>query len=87
MELTEPRKALDQAGADTQVVSAKDNWVRGWNFTDWDDDTAVDVALERAQPRDYDALLLAGGVDLPRPMGRYRDHRGARAADYLLAVA
>ena len=35
VELTEPRKALDQAGARTQIVSPKDRQVRGWKFTDW----------------------------------------------------
>ena len=35
VKLTEPRKALDQAGGDTQVVLPKGDEVRGWNFTDW----------------------------------------------------
>jgi protease I len=46
VELTEPRQALDQAGADTKVVSPKDERVRGWNFTDWGDEVAVDVPLD-----------------------------------------
>ena len=35
VELVEPRKALDQAGAQTSMVSPKNERVRGWNFTDW----------------------------------------------------
>ena len=35
VELTEPRKALDDAGAETRIVSPKDREVRGWEFTDW----------------------------------------------------
>ena len=35
VELTEPRKALDAAGAQTSVVSPKPDKIRGWNFTDW----------------------------------------------------
>jgi protease I len=35
VELTEPRKAFDQAGAKTSVVSPKDGKIRGWKFTDW----------------------------------------------------
>jgi deglycase len=35
VELVEPRKALDEAGADTRVVSLKEDRARGWNFTDW----------------------------------------------------
>jgi protease I len=64
-ELVEPRKALDQAGAETRVVSPKRDRVRGWNFTDWGDEFPVDVALDRAQPDDFDALLLPGGVMNP----------------------
>jgi protease I len=65
VELVEPRKALDEAGADTSVVSPKDERARGWNFTDWGDEVAVDVPLDRARPQDFDALLLPGGVMNP----------------------
>jgi deglycase len=65
VELLEPRKALDDAGAETRVVSPKRDRVRGWNFTDWGDDVPVDVEFDRAQPADFDALLLPGGVMNP----------------------
>src|SRR5918999_3665225 len=65
IELVEPRKALDQAGAETRIVSPKNERVRGWNFTDWGDELPVDVALDRAQPGDFDTLLLPGGVINP----------------------
>src|SRR5262249_4129064 len=65
IELVEPRKALDQAGAKTQIVSPKNNRVRGWNFKDWGDEFPVDVVLDQAQPREFDALLLPGGVMNP----------------------
>jgi protease I len=61
-ELTEPRKALDAAGADTQVVSPKDGKVRGWKMKEWGDEVEVDQALDKADPKNYDALLLPGGV-------------------------
>lgn len=35
VEMTEPRKALDQAGAETRIVSPKGDRVHAWNFTDW----------------------------------------------------
>jgi putative intracellular protease/amidase len=44
--LTEPRKALDQAGADTRVVSPKGDEVHGWNFTDWGHRLPVELKLE-----------------------------------------
>jgi len=65
VELLEPRKALDEAGAKTSVVSPKEEHVRGWNFTEWGDHVPVDVNLDKAKPQDFDALLLPGGVINP----------------------
>jgi PfpI family intracellular protease len=65
VELTEPRKALDEAGAKTQIVSPKSERVRAWKFTDWGIELPVDVKLNDAQPDDFDALLLPGGVINP----------------------
>jgi protease I len=65
VELLEPRRALDEAGADTRVVSPNRDRARGWNFTDWGDDVTVDVPLDRARPQDFDALLQPGGVISP----------------------
>jgi protease I len=65
VELTEPRKALDEAGATTKIVSPKPQRVRAWNFTDWSIDLPVDVGLDQAKPEDFDALLLPGGVINP----------------------
>jgi protease I len=65
VELTEPRKALNQMGAETRIVSPKKDLVRAWNFTDWGDNFPVDVTLDRAQPQDFDTLHLPGGVMNP----------------------
>jgi protease I len=65
VELTEPRKALDEAGAETRIVSLKSDRVRSWNFTDWDQELTVNVNLAQAKPDDFDALLLPGGVINP----------------------
>lgn len=65
VELTEPRKALDEAGADTRIVSPKDSEVRGWNFTDWGQKLPVELKLDQARPEMFDALLLPGGVINP----------------------
>jgi len=61
-ELTEPRKALDAAGAKTEVVSPHAGAIRSWKHTDWGDDVRVDRTLDQANFDDYDALLLPGGV-------------------------
>jgi protease I len=64
-ELTEPRQALQEAGAETQVVSPKQGKIKGWNHKDWGDEVAVDLALKSANPAEFDALLLPGGVMNP----------------------
>ena len=65
VELLEPKKALDEAGATTQVVSPEKGKVRGWNHTEWGSEVPVDVELESANADDYHALLLPGGVMNP----------------------
>jgi len=65
VELIKPRKALDRVGASTQVISPQENEVRGWNLKRWGKSVAVDVPLESANPADFDALLLPGGVMNP----------------------
>ena len=64
-ELTEPRQALQEAGAETQVVSPKQGKIKGWNHKDWGDEVSVDLALKSANPSEFDALLLPGGVMNP----------------------
>jgi protease I len=64
-EMTEPRKALEQAGAETEIVSPAQGEVQGWNHFDKADRFHVDVPLDEAQADDYDALLLPGGVANP----------------------
>jgi protease I len=65
VELTQPRQALDDAGATTQIVSPQGGQVRGWKSKEWGDSLPVDVTLDRAQERDFAALVLPGGVINP----------------------
>jgi protease I len=64
-ELLEPKKALDDAGATTEVVSPKGGTIRAWAEKNWGKDVPVDRELKNAKPDDYDALLLPGGVMNP----------------------
>lgn len=64
-ELVEPRKALDEAGADTSVVSPKEDELRSWKLTDWGEAIPVDHSLDDVNAADFDALLLPGGVMNP----------------------
>jgi protease I len=65
VELTGPKQALEQAGAQTHIISPKADQVQGWNHFDKGDYFPVDVPLDRANPAEYDALLLPGGVANP----------------------
>ena len=62
VELTEPRKALDAAGAETRLVSPKTDRVRSWRYTEWGENLPVDRSLARMNAQDFDALLLPSGV-------------------------
>ena len=65
VEMTEPKKALEQSGAQTQIVSPAKGKVQGWNHFEKSDQFAVDVPLDSANAGDFDALLLPGGVVNP----------------------
>ncbi|HEY2497187.1 MAG TPA: type 1 glutamine amidotransferase domain-containing protein [Candidatus Angelobacter sp.] len=65
VELLQPREALDQAGAETKVVSPKDGQVKGWDMTKWGKEVPADIKLDNARAEDFDALLLPGGVINP----------------------
>jgi len=64
-ELVEPRKALVQAGAATHIISPEGGKVRAWNENDFGDSYPVDIKLSAANPDNYAALLLPGGVLSP----------------------
>jgi len=70
VELTEPRRALEEAGAEALIVSPAKDQVRGWQHTDWGDSFEVDQSLEFAGEGEYDALVLPGGVMNPDQLRR-----------------
>ncbi len=65
VEMTKTRRALDEAGARTIIVSPADKEVKAWSFTDWSKSYPIDMPLEKADAGDFDALLLPGGVISP----------------------
>ena len=65
VELTEPRRALDEAGATTHVIAPKSGQIKGWNTKEWGDAVDVDKTLDQVNVQDYDALVLPGGVMNP----------------------
>jgi protease I len=65
VELTEPKKALEDAGATTEIISPKSGEIKAWKLKEWGDKLKVDKSLDQADPKDYDALVLPGGVINP----------------------
>ena len=63
-ELIEPKKALEHAGATVEIVSPQAK-IKGWQNKNWGDEIAVDRKLDEANPDQYDALVLPGGVMNP----------------------
>nr|HET6903239.1 type 1 glutamine amidotransferase domain-containing protein [Ktedonobacteraceae bacterium] len=61
-ELVEPKKALEQAGATTKIISPKSGQVQGMNHDVKADTFPVDMTLDQANPGDFDAVLLPGGA-------------------------
>jgi protease I len=65
VEMTEPRKALDLAGAKTTLVSPKSGQVQGMNHDQKGDKFKVEATISSVKPQHFDALLLPGGVANP----------------------
>jgi protease I len=65
VELVEPRKALEDAGAETTLISLKPGKIQGFNHFDPADELKVDKAIEETDAGDYDALMIPGGVGNP----------------------
>jgi len=65
VELTSPKKALEDAGAEVQIISPQEGKIKAWDKDHWSIDLPVDKALDKASAEDYDALMLPGGVMNP----------------------
>ena len=65
VEMTKPRAALQEAGAQTQIVSVKSGQIQGMHHADKGDKFEVDLTLDDARPADFDALLIPGGLMNP----------------------
>jgi protease I len=65
VELEEPRKALDRAGAITHLIAPEEGSIQAMNHDEKGARIPVDRVLADARPNEYDALLLPGGVANP----------------------
>lgn len=64
-ELFEPLKALQEAGAQTQIISLKSGEIKAWDKKDWGKTLKVDELVKNVSAEEFDALVLPGGVMNP----------------------
>ena len=74
IELTSPRKALEDAGAIVHIISMQQGNVKAWDHDHWSIEIPVDVSLKDAEPENYDALMIPGGVINPDQMRRHAEY-------------
>lgn len=65
VEMTKPREALDEAGAETKIVSLKAGKIQGMHHADKGDKFDVDITTNDARPNEFDALMIPGGLFNP----------------------
>ena len=65
VEMTKPREALDEAGAETKIVSLKSGKIQGMHHADKGDKFDIDLTLDEARPEEFDALMIPGGLINP----------------------
>jgi protease I len=68
VELTSPKKAMEDAGMKVDIISFEKEKVKAWDHDHWSIELPVDVNLSEANPFDYDALMIPGGVINPDKM-------------------
>ncbi len=64
-ELREPKKALEEAGAEVHIISDKSGKIKSWTDGNWGSEYTVDKTLDQVSQKDYNALMLPGGVINP----------------------
>lgn len=72
-EFIQPMEALKNAGAEVAVVSLHDGEVKAWAEKDWGKSYPVDLTVNDANAKDYDALVLPGGVMNPDHLRENQD--------------
>jgi protease I len=65
VEMTRPRDALDEAGAETKIVSLKSGKIQGMHHADKGDKFDVNLTVDEARPEEFDALMIPGGLMNP----------------------
>jgi deglycase len=73
VEMTKPREALDEAGAETKIVSLKPGQIQGMHHADKGDTFDVDLVVGKTKPDRFDALMIPGGLLNPDALRSNKD--------------
>lgn len=69
-ELKSPKEAMEKEGFDVEIISEKEGKIKAWKDGNWSGDYQVDKTIENANPSDYNALMIPGGVINPDKLRR-----------------
>ncbi len=72
-ELKSPKEAMEKEGFKVEIVSEKEGKIKAWADGNWGSQYAVDTTLKNASAKDYNALVLPGGVINPDKLRRNED--------------
>ena len=61
VELTEPKKALEEAGAEVLVIAPEKGEIKAWDKTDWGISVKVDRSIDEINFDEFNGLVLPGG--------------------------
>ena len=70
IELTSPKEAMEKEGFQVDIVSTESGKIKAWDKTNWSKEYDVNYTLDQVTARDYNALMLPGGVLNPDKMRR-----------------
>lgn len=69
-ELTSPKEAMEKEGFKVDIVSLEKGKIKSWDTDNWGKDFDVDYSLDEVSAKDYNALVLPGGVINPDKLRR-----------------
>ncbi len=72
-ELTSPKKAMEAEGFTVEIVSEESGTIKSWSDGNWSNEYLVDKTLDSVSAKDYNALVLPGGVINPDKLRRNED--------------
>jgi protease I len=64
-ELKSPKEAMEKEGFQVDIVSLESGKIKAWDNGNWSNEYTVDYTLDEVSAKDYNALVLPGGVINP----------------------